>query len=265
MTSRAFTALITRDVIVAMGKDARSFLHSQVSNDIAGLGVGAVTHAFVLEPTGKISAFLRVRCVADDHFVLDVDAGCGAAALTRLNKFKIRVQCEFVLTQEGVTAVRGLDEVLTAQLLTQPGAVAAWRLDSGAVDIFGTLSTPISAGTDADFHIERVRCAWPIFGVDIDTNSLPAETGLVDIAVSFTKGCYPGQELVERMDSRGSTAPHSLMRLLAQTTSDTPRAIAGEPYRSATDEIGRCTSVAGEYALVSVRRAHVGAAELLKQ
>ena len=265
MTSLAFTALITRDVIVAMGKDARSFLHSQVSNDIAGLGVGAVTHAFLLEPTGKTSAFLRVRCVADDHFVLDVDAGCGASALTRLNKFKIRVQCEFVLTQQGVTAVRGLDDALTAQLLTQSEAVAAWRSGSGAVDIFGTLGTPVREGTDGEYHTERVRCAWPIFGVDIDTTSLPAETGLVDIAVSFVKGCYPGQELVERMDSRGSTAPHSLMRLLAQPTSDTPRAIAGEPYRSATDEIGRCTSVAGEYALVSVRRAYFAAAELLKQ
>ena len=265
MTLRPFTVPITRDVIVATGKDARSFLHSQVSNDIASLGVGAVTHAFLLEPTGKTSAFLRVRCVADDHFVLDVDGGCGASALTRLNKFKIRVQCEFVLTQQGVTAVRGLDDALTAQLLTQSEAVAAWRSGSGAVDIFGTLSTPISAGTDAEYHTERVRCAWPIFGVDIDTNSLPAETGLVDIAVSFTKGCYPGQELVERMDSRGSTAPHSLMRLLAQSAIDTPRAIAGEPYRTATDEIGRCTSVAGEYALVSVRRAHFAAAELLKQ
>ncbi|NCZ88409.1 MAG: hypothetical protein EBY92_04315, partial [Actinobacteria bacterium] len=100
---------ISRELITARGKDARTFLHSQLSNDIAGLAVGASRYAFALEPTGKIAAFARVWCVADDHFVLDVDAGCGEAALTRLNKFKIRVACEFALESRDVMALRGLN------------------------------------------------------------------------------------------------------------------------------------------------------------
>lgn len=288
MSATAFRVAITRDVITAIGKDARTFLHSQLSNDIAGLKPGAVTHAFILDPSGKLNAFFRVRCRADDHFVLDVDAGCGAAALARLNKFKIRVQCDFVLSTESVVAVRGLPAESHsapgtapgttpmadsyAAVLALPGAVPAWRSNDGAIDIFATDPDAPIAGVSAirmgahdEYHAERVRCAWPIFGIDITDASLPAETGLVDVAVSFTKGCYPGQELVERMDSRGSTAPRMLMRLPATTSEG--RAVAGQHYRIAavaadadhhtSVDIGLCTSVAGDYALVLVARSHL--------
>ncbi|MFZ9731336.1 MAG: YgfZ/GcvT domain-containing protein [Ilumatobacteraceae bacterium] len=274
MTATAFR--ITRDVITARGKDARSFLHSQLSNDIAGLAVGSSRYAFALEPTGKIAAFLRVVCVADDHFVLDVDAGWGASALARLNKFKIRVACDFVLETREVLALRSLGSAERTAALARDGAVAAWRENDGAVDVLAT-STAADIATDtaaADiFHAERVRCAWPVFGTDIDADSLPAETGLTDVCVSFTKGCYPGQELVERMDSRGSTAPRRLMRLprrpssvAAATSPDSAAtaATAGVPYQLTDGTvIGQCTSVAGDFALVMVQRAHLGVAEQL--
>lgn len=262
-----FTYALQRDVIVATGKDTRSFLHSQLSNDIAGLAVGATTHAFALEPTGKIAALLRVHCVADDHFVLDTDVGQGASAIARLSKFKIRVKCEFVATTQTVAALRGLTAELRSELLTKPGVVPAWRASDGAVDAFDNtdaIDATLRQGSDHDYHAERVRCAWPVFGVDIDTTSLPAETGLADVAVSFTKGCYPGQELVERMDSRGSTAPHLLMRLprVANPLANTS-AVAGEQYVASGTELGVCTSVAGDFALVQVRRACLGQAEQL--
>ncbi|MGA1655164.1 MAG: YgfZ/GcvT domain-containing protein, partial [Ilumatobacteraceae bacterium] len=258
MTTVPFRVELERDVIVASGKDARTFLHSQLSNDVAALAVGGVTYAFILDPGGKLNAFFRVHCVADDRFVLDVDPGCGDAALARLNKFKIRVQCDFALHTQRIIAVRGLSEILAV-----PGAVSAWRSGDGAVDVFGDETsgvTEIRIGTQADYQAERVRCAWPIFGVDITDASLPAETGLIDVAVSFTKGCYPGQELVERMDSRGSTAPRTLRRLPAvmpesdgRTGGDvasTNNAVAGRSYRIGSIDIGTCTSVAGDYALV---------------
>jgi folate-binding protein YgfZ len=56
----------------------------------------------------------------------------------------------------------------------------------------------------------RVDARWPRLGVDILVGDIPATTGVVSAAVSFTKGCYPGQELVERMDSRGADAPVNL-------------------------------------------------------
>ena len=264
-----FAYALQRDVIVATGKDTRSFLHSQLSNDIAGLAVGTTTYAFALEPTGKIAALLRVHCVADDQFVLDTDAGHAASAVARLSKFKIRVHCEFVATTQTVAALRGLTAESRSELLTKPGVVPAWRASHGAVDAFDNTDAMLRAGSDDDYHAERVRCAWPLFGVDIDITSLPAETGLADVAVSFTKGCYPGQELVERMDSRGSTAPHLLMRLprvanpLVSTLTNTS-AVPGEKYLVSGTELGVCTSVAGDFALVQVRRACLAQAEQLK-
>ena len=272
MSETPFRVQVRRDVIVASGKDARTFLHSQLSNDIASLTPGRSTYAFALDPGGKLNALLRVRCLADDHFVLDTDAGSGVAALARLNKFKIRVQCNFDLDTVDVVAVRGLarggrdalarDE--GALLVAHPSAVAAWRIGDGAADYFSISDAydSIRLGSQAEFEVERVRRAWPTFGIDISDASLPAETGLIDVAVSFTKGCYPGQELVERMDSRGTTAPRVLMRLPAQMQGE-PRGViggraeVGGPYVIAGVDVGACTSVAGEFALVLVSRPHV--------
>jgi folate-binding protein YgfZ len=254
--------VIRRDVITVGGADARGYLHSQLSNDVASLTVGASAYSFILEPTGKLSALVRVRCSDDDCFVLDVDEGCGASTLARLNKFKIRVTCEFELSTQEVVTLRGLDAAARKSALGVPGAVAAWRPDDGAVDVFGAEVPTVGGDTDArQYHEERVRCGWPIFGVDIDTDTIPAESSLVDVCVSFTKGCYPGQELVERMDSRGSTAPRRLMRLPAQPATGLPRVVAGGEYLLNGTAIGRCTSVAGDHALVMVARAHLGDVE----
>jgi folate-binding protein YgfZ len=272
--------VIPRDVVSAHGADARSYLHSQLSNDIASLAVGESRYSFVLEPTGKLSAFVRVRCLADDHFELDTDAGAGQATLARINRFKIRVACDTALRTEQVLALRGLSSESPgdagadarsetyAAALKLPGAVAAWRPDCGAVDVFGNVTG--TAAALERFHVARVRCGWPIFGVDISTDNIPAETSLVEQCVSFTKGCYPGQELVERMDSRGSSAPKQLMRLPANvavlqasgtdiTSIAIPTSIIaapGEAYRVDHLELGPCTSVAGDHALVMVARAH---------
>jgi folate-binding Fe-S cluster repair protein YgfZ len=72
---------------------------------------------------------------------------------------------------------------------------------------------------------------------------------LTDVAVSFTKGCYPGQELVERMDSRGTAAPRSLRVIRA-----TAEATAGSSVELDGNEIGRYTTVASEIALALIKR-----------
>ena len=102
-----------------------------------------------------------------------------------------------------------------------------------------------------DAERARVEAGWPAMGAEIvPGETIPAETGLTDLAVSFTKGCYPGQELVERMDSRSATAPRSLRRLeVAAGTRP------GDPLLDDGGEvIGTVTSVAGTAALAYVRR-----------
>ena len=104
-------------------------------------------------------------------------------------------------------------------------------------------------GSATEFEIARLMARWPRTGVDMTGESMPVETGLTDCAVSFTKGCYPGQELVERMDSRGATPPRSL-RLIRAVAG----ARAGEPVVLDGQEIGIYTSVCQEFALALIKR-----------
>lgn len=96
----------------------------------------------------------------------------------------------------------------------------------------------------------RIDVGWPRLGVEIvPGETIPAGTGLTRVAVCFTKGCYPGQELVERMDSRAAEAPKSLRRLdVAEGT--TP----GDAVLDDGVEVGTVTSVVGTRALAWVKR-----------
>ena len=155
-----------RDHVIVEGPDALSYLHSQVAQDLNGLGVGATTWTLVLEPTGKVESLARVTRTADDRFDFDTDAGFGEALAARLNRFKIRVEAE-----------------VSVEPATSPEP-------------------------SRDHEAARIAAGWPRMGFEIIAGeTIPAVTGVVPLAVNFTKGCYPGQELVERMDSRGADAP----------------------------------------------------------
>ena len=107
----------------------------------------------------------------------------------------------------------------------------------------------IPEGSWEQYERARIIAGWPVMGTDITTDMIPAETGVVDVAVSFSKGCYPGQELVERMDSRGSKAPRSLVTI--ECTSGTKQ---GDDVIVNGEVVGRFTSVLGENAMALVKR-----------
>lgn len=201
---------IVRDRVTVTGPDARSFLHSQLSNDIAGLAVGDERWAFALEPAGRVTALAEVRAVDDETFTLTTDPGYGDALAARLNRFRIRVKAD---------------------------------IEVSSVELDGDADAAESA---------RVARGWPAMGSEIvPGETIPAETGITAIAVSFTKGCYPGQELVERMDSRGANAPRQLRILTVDDEAAVGDAIV-DPETGET--VGSLTSVAGGKALGYVRR-----------
>jgi tRNA-modifying protein YgfZ len=119
------------------------------------------------------------------------------------------------------------------------------------VDVTTRLDTAPRIEIDADLEAQRIRAGWPRMGSEISVGeTIPAETGLTAIAVNFTKGCYPGQELVERMDSRKAVAPRSLRLLSAP-----PNLTVGDPITDQDGtEVGVVTSVAGGFALGYVKR-----------
>ena len=198
-----------RDVVVVEGPDALSYLQSQVSQDLLDMPVGGSAWTLVLEPAGKVTSLARATRTADERIELDTDAGYGAALLARLDRFKIRVKATTSLVE------------------AEAAGDAPHRNES-----------------------ERIELGWPAMGHEIvPGETLPQGTGLNRIAVSFTKGCYPGQELVERMDSRGAEAPRTLRRL------DVPEGTsAGDAVRDGDQEVGEITSVVLTRALAWVKR-----------
>jgi len=205
-----FVAPIRRDVIVASGPDTISFLQGQMSQDITAVAVGSSAWSFVLQPQGKVDAWVRVHRSGDDEVRIDVDAGSGEAVVARLERFKLRTKCDLALdTDVGSVAVRNM--------LVDEGLACGWPGVEG-VDVVGKGVDDI--GVDQDvlhyddeaFQAERIRCGVPRMGAEITSGTIPAELGdwLVQASVSFTKGCFTGQELVARIDSRGGNVPRHL-------------------------------------------------------
>lgn len=217
---------------------------------------GEVRSSLLLQPTGKVDSLLRVTCAAADRFVLDCDPGFGESTVARLSRFKIRVNADIELQCQTWRAIRTTSSVADLEKISQPfdvsGAIPAWRSDGTAFDVFSptmALPTTLREGTRDEFVASRVRALWPEMGVDITTDMIPAETSVVDVAVSFTKGCYPGQELVERMDSRGSMAPRRLCRVICA-----PGVKVGDDVVINDEIVGVFTTVAGDIALALIKR-----------
>lgn len=203
---------LERDVIDVSGADALSFLHSQLANDINSIDVGNTVHSLLLEPTGHLVALVRIVRHSDDLLTIDVERGYGEIVVKRLSKFVLRAKVVMSIGTKGVRAFRGDNARDVLKDATSLSCVLArpWWDDANAIDVIGDVHDMPMVGLRSDIStldVIRVDAGWPSLGVDIKPGDIPAATGVVAATVSFTKGCYPGQELVERMDSRGTVAP----------------------------------------------------------
>jgi len=241
--SELFWTEYPRDVVQVDGPDALTYLQSQLSQDLRPLQVGQSAWSFVLQPTGKVDVLLRVWRISDDTFVLDTDEGFGEVLTARLNRFKIRVKADITPLDWTCIALRG-------DGAAQSEGLASW---GDGIDLLGPDVQPpagVEHGGSERLLSARVGAVWPQMGAEIvPGETIPAETGITGVAVSFTKGCYPGQELVERMDSRGASAPK-----LLQLVTVAEGAVAGEAYLLDGAPVGALTSVSGTVALAYVKR-----------
>jgi folate-binding protein YgfZ len=256
-SERSVWCEVPRDFVAARGPDAASFLQGQCSQDILALDAGASAWTFVLQPSGKVEVLARVHRVNDETFTLDVDGGFGDAMLARLRRFKIRVNVDLDPLGWPCLAVRNAD------LAVGPGALMSWWGCPGDVDLVGPEVVPPSGaaeiGADA-YERLRVEAVWPAMGRELGPDTIPAESGVVPVAVSFSKGCYTGQELVARIDSRGGNVPRHLRRVrLGQAGAIAP----GARITVGDKDVGAVTSVAGDLALGYVARAVVPPASVL--
>ncbi len=212
-----------RDVLRVQGTDAVSFLQGQLSADVAALAVGDSTWSLLLQPQGKVVAWLRASRTGEDEVVLDVDGGSGDAVVERLERFKLRVDATIEPLGWRCVALRG-PAADTVDLSGVDAAVVApvdWRGLPG-VDLLGpAVESPdgVPVSHIQAVHNVRIEQGWPAMGHELDDSVIPGEAGqwLVDASVSFTKGCYTGQELVARVDSRGNNTPRRLHGVVLAT------------------------------------------------
>jgi len=239
-----------RDGVAVTGADAAEYLQGQLSQDVVGLPPGSAAETLLLTPQGHLEAWLRVTRVGDAEFWLDADRGAGPDVAARISRFAIRVDVHFETFPIEMVAVRGKG---AAQLATA-AEIGVWTVPPlggeglvvEGVDLLGrSVGWPsgVPEGPASLLDLLRIRQGLPCAGAEITEATIPASVGDVNRAVSFTKGCYVGQELVARIDSRGAKTPYSLVLVhVGDGDGLTPSELIGTPLVVEGAEVGRVTS-----------------------
>jgi folate-binding protein YgfZ len=235
-----------RASVAVVGPDAASYLERMVSNEIESLAVGEAREALLLTPKARIVAPLVVWRRGEDDFLLLTEPGLGEVVRATLLRARLRSRCVIALEEHRATLVLG----------TTDGGIPCADYGVPAVELLDA-EPPAGAEPITEAALERLRILVrsPRWGAELDDRVLPAEAGLEQRAISFTKGCYPGQEPVARLHYRGR--PNRGLRVLAIAEGEPPTYDAELALDGKV--VGRVTSVApdaehGLVALAFVRR-----------
>ena len=187
-----------RSFVGLSGPDALAFLDRMVSNDVAALSTGGSCQALLLTPKGRVIAPLVVVRRAGDDFLLLTEQELGGAVRDALWRSRLAARVEITLEEHRshVLLGRGLDPPAGLAVPNAEFGLPGLEVIDGDLPDQGALS-------DAEAERLRIEAATPRFGSEIDERVLPAEAGIVEQFVSFTKGCYPGQEPIARLHYRG--------------------------------------------------------------
>jgi glycine cleavage system T protein len=260
-----------RSKFIMKGQDRARFLQRIVSNDVKNLAAGQGTYATLLTPQGHIVADFRIYC-AEDAFLFDTDANLRDKALGGLKRYIIadRVTIElmemFALSVEGPRS-REIIEAVTQKDLpslprfghfsTEAGGFPVrivhasstgeegyeiWAEAKGMTGLWAAVMDHGRAGGllpcgTAALESLRIEAGIPRYGPDFGEDTLPLEAGLLN-ALSFNKGCYIGQEIVERARSRG----HVNWKLVGLNVETAQPPAAGDKVLSEGKEVGEITS-----------------------
>jgi folate-binding protein YgfZ len=224
VSSVTSTAVVRRPraFVRVAGPDACDFLQRMVSNDVAALAGGEACDALLLTPKARVIAPLRVLRRAEGDFLLSTEPELGDVVRTQLLRARFAAKAEIEPEQHEAWLVLPDQEALDER---PPGD----ELDEGAYERW------------------RIEAGVPRWGREIDDRVLPAEAGVTETHVSFTKGCYPGQEPIARQHHRGKL--NRRLRVLevdGEVSPDDELAYDGR-------KVGRITSAVPGVALAYVR------------
>ncbi len=269
----AAVALVPRDVVRVSGPDAAGYLQGQCSQDVAALSDGASLEALLLSPQGKVEVYLRITRESGDRFVLDADGGSGPAMVARLERFRLRTDVQFESLDWVCASVRGPQA--PSRLRGHPDLVlpVSWTGLDG-VDLLGPrpvgglgewVDDSVIRCPEGVWEAVRIEAGIPRNGRELVEGTIAAEVGLVERTVSFTKGCFTGQELVARLDARGSNVARRLRAVVLtdhpESTGTAMASLVGSTVLTADGEheVGYLASVArspGLHAVVALATLH---------
>ena len=246
---------LDRRLLEVTGSEAADFLQGQVSNDVEALEPGSGCYAALLDRKGHMQADMRVLRT-DEGFLIDTEGGAGDAVVRHLSMYKIGRDATVadVSQERGIVSVigPGAAEVALAgpagkehsNRRVEVGGVACTAVATAeGVDLIapreqlreleravaGAGGEPVS---EAAAEIVRVEAGRPRFGREMTTATIPVEAGINDRAISFTKGCYIGQETVARLHYKGRPNRH-LRGLVVERLPE-----EGAPVRLGERELG---------------------------
>ncbi len=263
-----------RSRLCLTGADRARFLHGQITNDVKRLRPGQGCYAALVTAKGKMQSDLNVFCLADE-LLLDFEPGLTPAVTQRLEKFIVAddVQVVDVAPHYGLLSVQGprAEELkafadlpanqLSSVKISDPTLGDIYlmnnaRLGSKGFDLFipassfevvadilnvGVQSIAGRACGWTAFETARIEVGIPRFGVDMDETNLPLECGIEARAVSYAKGCYIGQEVINRIHSIGHVNRELRGLRLADDSQTLPT--RGAKLFKEGKEVGHLTSV----------------------
>jgi len=217
-----------------------------VSNDVEALALGDACEALLLTAKARVIAPLTILRRGVDDFLLLTEPGLGDRVRSELLRFRFAAKCAIEPEEHSSTLVLGGSPPQGALVSKDYGVPAYELLDASVPE-----GEPVS---ETELERLRILARSPAWGRELDDRVLPAEAGLEERAISFTKGCYPGQEPVARLHYRGH--PNRGLRVLTLEGSELP------PYDAQLTvdgkAVGRITSAVADgdrvVALAYVRR-----------
>jgi len=220
-----------RAYVRVQGPEAVAYLNRMLSNDVPESGSA---DALLLTPKARVIAPLLVWRRGEDDVLLLTEPELGDVVVSHLTRMRFAARCE-IAPEEHISAI----------VFDDHGGIPNRDYGRPAVEVLDSELAP----TIGDEQLERLRieAATPRFGREIDDRVLPAEAGLDTRAISFSKGCYPGQEPVARQHYRGKV--NRLLRVLELEGRPEPET----PVLHDGKEVGRVTSAVPGLALAYVR------------
>ncbi|MBA3867069.1 MAG: folate-binding protein YgfZ [Solirubrobacterales bacterium] len=248
-----------RGKLAVTGSDAAEYLQGQLTNDVVALEVGDGLYAALLDRKGHMQSDMRVLRAAEGEILLDTEALALGAVLRHLKMYSIGRDAAIadVTEERGVLSLIGPRSVEIAGTAALPESdcetVAVGGVECLAVGTRDGIDLIVGAGdrerlrsvlleagavevSAEAVEILRIEAGVPRYGAEMGAETMPAEAGIVEQTISFTKGCYIGQETVARLHYKGR--PNRHLRGLRLSAAAEP----GATLRLGEKEVGKLGS-----------------------